>query len=170
MLLYRRSNDRDFFFCGDVDELVTGAVTGASALEVFDSVFSRVSRRRGMSGGRSESWRASPLRRSLSSSAMPRAETGNGVAVVRSNDKVTVAAWEWEGNALRRARGCLSASGVTRSMHSSGIIVACVFLFDVVGFTMQPDYLRLPSIRMVLSILGQLPPRTTGYLFNFPAF
>ena len=43
MLLYRRSNDRDFFFCGDDDELVTGTVTGESALEVFDSVFLRVS-------------------------------------------------------------------------------------------------------------------------------
>jgi hypothetical protein len=161
--LYRHSNDRDFFFCGDDDELVTGAVTGASALEVFDSVFSRVSRRRGMSGGRSESWRASPLRRSLSSSAMPRAERGNGVAAVRSNDKVTVVAWEWEGNALRRARGCLSASGVTRSMHSSGVIVACVFYLTLWALPCSPitlityDYLPYLWYRRYFSILGQLP-------------
>ena len=62
-----------------------------------------------------------PPRRSLSLSAMPRAETGNGVPAVRSNDKVTVAVWE--GNALCRARGCLSASGVTRSKHSLIVIV-----------------------------------------------
>ena len=41
--LYRRRDDRNFFFCGDDDELVTGAVTGASVREVFDRVFSRVS-------------------------------------------------------------------------------------------------------------------------------
>jgi hypothetical protein len=56
---------------------------------------------------------------------MPRAEMGDGVSAVRSNDKVTAAAWE--GNALRRARGCLSASGVSRSMHSLGVIVVGVF-------------------------------------------
>ena len=56
------------------------------------------------------------------------------VSVVRSNDKVSTAAWE--GNTLRQARGCLLASGVTRLMHSSGVIVACVFsLLGVVGFT-----------------------------------
>ncbi len=43
--LYQRSNDRDFFFLGDDDELVTGAETSASAREreVFDRAFSRVS-------------------------------------------------------------------------------------------------------------------------------
>ena len=99
--LYLCCDDRYFFFLGDDDKLVTGAVTGASAREreVFDRAFSRVSRRSGKSGGRSESWCASPPRRSLSLSAMPRAETGNGVSAVRLNDKVTVAAWE--GNALR---------------------------------------------------------------------
>ena len=55
---------------------------------------------------------------------------GNGVSVVRSNDKVTAAA-SWEGNTLRQARGCLSASGVTRSMHSWGVIVAGVFWLSV---------------------------------------
>jgi hypothetical protein len=43
--LYRRGDDRDFFFLGDNDELVTGAVTGASARKrkEFDRAFSRVS-------------------------------------------------------------------------------------------------------------------------------
>jgi len=41
--LYRRRDDCDFFFLCDEDELSTGAVTGASAREVFDSAFSRVS-------------------------------------------------------------------------------------------------------------------------------
>jgi hypothetical protein len=41
--LYRCCDDRNFFFLGDNDELVTGAVTGASAREVFDRAFSRVS-------------------------------------------------------------------------------------------------------------------------------
>ena len=63
---------------------------------------------------------------------MPRAETGNGVSAVRSNDKVTVAAWE--GNTLRRVRGCLSASGVFRSMtlSLSGVIVAVAGICCVV--------------------------------------
>jgi len=41
--LYRRRDDHDFFFLGDDDKLVTGAVTGASEHEMFDSAFSRVS-------------------------------------------------------------------------------------------------------------------------------
>jgi hypothetical protein len=48
---------------------------------------------------------------------------------VRPKDKVTAASWE--GNALRRARGFLSASGVTRSMHSSGVIFAGIFWLSV---------------------------------------
>ena len=42
--LYRRHDERDFFFLGDNDELVTGAI-GASAREseVFDRAFSHVS-------------------------------------------------------------------------------------------------------------------------------
>ena len=80
---------------------------------------------------------------------MPRAETGNGVSVVRSKDKVTVAAWE--GNALHRVRGCLSASGVTRSMHSSGVIVTAIFgSLQRCGLYLQPDYLRLPTIHSTL--------------------
>jgi hypothetical protein len=43
--LYRRSDERDFFFLGDDDELVTGAKSGANAREcgVLDRAFSRVS-------------------------------------------------------------------------------------------------------------------------------
>ncbi len=41
--LYRGSNDRDFFLRGDDTELVTGAVTDASACEVFDRAYSLVS-------------------------------------------------------------------------------------------------------------------------------
>ena len=61
---------------------------------------------------------------------------GDGVLAVRSNNEVATAVAR-EGNALRRARGCLSASGVTRSMHSSGVIVAGGFssLLSDVGFT-----------------------------------
>ena len=89
------------------------------------------------SGGRSESRRSSPPRRSLSS-AMPRVKTGDGVSAVRSNNEVAAAVAR-EGNALRRSRGCLSASGVTRSMHSLGDIVAGVFSsLLVVGFTCSP--------------------------------
>jgi hypothetical protein len=42
--LYRRCDERDFFFLGDDDELVTGAEIGANAREcgVFDRAFSRV--------------------------------------------------------------------------------------------------------------------------------
>jgi len=41
--LYRHRDDRDFFFLGDNDELVTGAVTGESARKVFNCAFLRVS-------------------------------------------------------------------------------------------------------------------------------
>jgi hypothetical protein len=43
--LYRRRDERNFFFLGDDDELVTGAETGANAREcgVLDRAFSRVS-------------------------------------------------------------------------------------------------------------------------------
>jgi hypothetical protein len=43
--LYRRSDERDFFFLGDDDELVTGAKSGANAREcgVLDRSFLRVS-------------------------------------------------------------------------------------------------------------------------------
>jgi hypothetical protein len=43
--LYRRRDERDFFFFGDDDELVTGAESGANAREcgVLDRAFSRVS-------------------------------------------------------------------------------------------------------------------------------
>ena len=40
--LYRRRNDRDFLFLSDDDELVTAAVIGASAREVFNRAFSRI--------------------------------------------------------------------------------------------------------------------------------
>jgi hypothetical protein len=66
----------------------------------------------------------------LTSSAMPRAETGDGVSAVRSKDKVAAAAAR-EGNGMRRARGFLSASGVTRSMHSSGVIFAGIVWLSV---------------------------------------
>ena len=43
--LYRHRDERDFFFFGDDDELVTGAESGANAREcgVLDRAFSRVS-------------------------------------------------------------------------------------------------------------------------------
>ena len=43
--LYRRWDERDFFFLGDDDELVTGAMSGANAREcgLLDRAFSRVS-------------------------------------------------------------------------------------------------------------------------------
>ncbi len=78
---------------------------------------------------------------------MPQAETGNGVLVVRSNDKVTAAA-SWEGNALPRARGCLSASGVTRSMHSSCVIVAGIFWLSVVLWALSADRLLMVTYQM----------------------
>jgi hypothetical protein len=40
---YPHRNDRDFFLCGEDDELVTGAVTDASACEVFDRAYMLVS-------------------------------------------------------------------------------------------------------------------------------
>jgi hypothetical protein len=55
---------------------------------------------------------------------MPRAETGDGVSAVRSRKELTAAA-TGEGNALGRAQGCLSASGVTKLMIL-GVIVAGV--------------------------------------------
>ncbi len=58
--LYRRRNDHDFFFLGDDDELVTGAVTGARVYQVLDRVYSLVLGMCGRSDGRSESWRALP--------------------------------------------------------------------------------------------------------------
>jgi hypothetical protein len=78
---------------------------------------------------------------------MPRAETGVGVPAVRSNNEDTAAASR-ESNTLRQARGFLSALGVTRSMHSSGVIVAGIFssLLSVLGFTCSSityDYLRM---------------------------
>ena len=62
--LYRLCDDRDIFFLGGDDELVTDAETGASEREreVFDRAFLRVSRKRGRSGGQSESLRALPPR------------------------------------------------------------------------------------------------------------
>ncbi len=53
--LYRHGNDRDFFLCGENDDLATGAVTDASACGVFDRTraYSLVPGRwHGMSGGR----------------------------------------------------------------------------------------------------------------------
>ena len=126
LLLHRRREDRDFFFLGNDDELVTGAVTGASALEVFDRAYLLVAGNHGRPGGRSATWSASPPRRSLSSSAMPRAETGDGVWAVRLNNEVTAAAAK-EGNELRRERGCFLASGVIRLIHSLGVVVAGIF-------------------------------------------
>ena len=41
--LYRRRDDRNFIFLGDNGELVTGAVTGASACEVLNCAFLHVS-------------------------------------------------------------------------------------------------------------------------------
>ena len=41
--LYRHGNDRDFFLCGEDDQLVTGAETDASACEVFERTFTLVS-------------------------------------------------------------------------------------------------------------------------------
>ena len=61
---------------------------------------------------------------------------------MRSNDKVTATAWE--GNALRRTRGCLSASGVTRLMHSLGVIVAGVFWLSVALWALSAA--RLPTV------------------------
>ena len=56
------------------------------------------------------------------------------MSAVRSIGKVSVAAWEV--NAMDRERGCLSASGVFRSMYLSGVIVAgFLALWNVVGFT-----------------------------------
>ena len=37
--LYRCRDDRDFFFLGNDNELVTGKVTGESARKVFDCLF-----------------------------------------------------------------------------------------------------------------------------------
>jgi len=82
----------------------------------------------------------------MSLSGMPRADTGNGVSVVRSNDKVTPAAWE--GNALRQARCCLSALGVTRSMHSSGVIVAGIFWLSVVLWALPAARLPMGTYHM----------------------
>ena len=64
---------------------------------------------------------------------------------------------------LRRARGCLPASGETRSMHSSGVIVAGVLcsLLSVVGFTCSQityPYGYLPYV-WYFTILGQLPQK-----------
>ena len=47
------------------------------------------------------------------------------MSAVRSIGKASAATWE--GNALHRARGCLSASGEIRSMYLSGVIVVCSF-------------------------------------------
>jgi hypothetical protein len=56
------------------------------------------------------------------------------VSAVRSIGKASAA--KWEGDALHRARGCLSASGVFRSMYLLGVIVAgFLALWNVVGFT-----------------------------------
>ena len=64
---------------------------------------------------------------------------------------------------LRRARGCLPASGETRSMHSLGVIVAGVLssLLSVVGFTCSQityPYGYLPYV-WYFTILGQLPQK-----------
>ena len=56
---YRRRDDRNFFFLGNDDELVTGAVTGARACEVFDRAYLLVLGMHGRLGRRLESWRAS---------------------------------------------------------------------------------------------------------------
>ena len=56
------------------------------------------------------------------------------MSAVRSIGKVSVAAWEVI--ATHRERGCLSASGVFRSMYLLGVIVAgFLALWNVVGFT-----------------------------------
>ena len=61
----------------------------------------------------------------VSSSAMPRAETGGGVSAVRSIGKASAAASDV--NALHRALGCLSASGEIRSMYFSSIVIVAGF-------------------------------------------
>jgi hypothetical protein len=56
------------------------------------------------------------------------------VSAVRSIGKASAAASDV--NALHRARGCLSASGVFRSMYLLGVIVVgFLALWNVVGFT-----------------------------------
>jgi hypothetical protein len=69
------------------------------------------------------------------------------VSAVRSIGKVSVAAWEV--NAMHRERGCLSASGVFRSMYLLGVIVAgFLALWNVVGFTRsQIIYLQVLKLR-----------------------
>jgi hypothetical protein len=55
------------------------------------------------------------------------------VSAVRSIGKASAATSDV--NALHRARGCLSASGVFRSMYLSGVIVVgFLALLNVVGF------------------------------------
>jgi hypothetical protein len=84
---------------------------------------------------------SSPPRGSFSSSAMPRAETGGGVSAVRSIGKASAATWE--GDALHRARGCLSASGVFRSMYLSGVIVGFFGSLERCGLYAQPEIIYL---------------------------
>ena len=58
------------------------------------------------------------------------------MSAVRSIGKASAATWE--GNARHRARGCLSASGVFRSMHLLGVIVAgFLALWNVVGWALR---------------------------------
>ena len=55
------------------------------------------------------------------------------MSAVRSIGKASVV--ESDVNALHRARGCLSASGVFRSMTSGVIVAGFLALWNVVGFT-----------------------------------
>ena len=71
---------------------------------------------------------------------------------MRSNDKVTAV-----GNALHRALGFLSASGVFRSMHSMGVFFADVFWFSVALWALPAARLLTVTYHMyyVLYILYQ---------------
>ena len=58
------------------------------------------------------------------------------MSAVRSIGKASAAAWE--GDALHRTRGFLSASGEIRSMYLSGVIVAgFLALWNVVGWALR---------------------------------
>ena len=86
---------------------------------------------------------------------------------MRSNNEVAAAAAR-EGNALRRARGFLSASGVTRSMIS-GVIVAGVFSSTLrygLYFTGSPityDYLRVVLYDKTLLCCCRRPQESKVY-------
>jgi hypothetical protein len=79
------------------------------------------------------------------------------VSAVRSIGKASTATWE--GDALHRARGCLSASGVFRSMYLLGVIVAGFLVFGTLwdGLYAQPDSLPTTIVCTYLQVLLYLP-------------